>query len=1163
MSGTLDVLRKKTKDAGDNLCHVAHTFRQCFCAAEGTILGQYDDWAILFECPAMDTEECCLWAACFKCKPSSRSQKIRSMEALKRHGARCHKAPKKRKEPHPDCDPPQPVKLPDSDDSGTDINCMQDCDSPPGATDRSEVEAGLGPIYQKPEQVVFDSVTDTDLQWVDCDEPFHIANGRKESSSFFFHQHNRGSTFGGVEYLVKRSLLQKELGFAELSQIHIPETHVELQLKIAKLAYMTTKTNRQLLADIMTACYHIGCEDGNVTAREMINNEVNKKIREAEYSFQPHIHFVRDEIDYVDSRNKIPTRRAHRFSTDIPENTNDIRKWYLEGKHAVVPNLPHPPVLENIPAHAYLSIIDCLEDFLAHWRGEEIEAITDKTVATREVVTKRCQSLHAKEILEEARGRVSPGTNCVAFSLTFWSDDAETNTFSKMNRNSSIWVKTLSICTVAEGGQQMQATYPIAVGRKSSSHDLVEKKHQEDLRDLRNGSRLFYIGSRRMCVSVQPAPFAILQDQPEKRSANKLMLGNSQFHTRWGWSADHSALYAASKLQPCTVCVTNLSGMIERREFLSAFPSCDVCLSYDISLKGNLGLSQLSADYPSIASMCGVCCPRWKERTTVVDGQRKLRPFQITYEGLKAAVDMAHHGFCHHDWSLLNCDAYLRVEGVNASYIEEVMEHAVNAYALQSARESQSADLPAMEEHCARHPDLYLQCPYAPTWERLGLILLDTIDAPMHLIFLGIVQSVMLKIQEWLKLQSKNASFIQSNGPYLLAFVNMSIDWLHLQPYKGGKFGGYVSEDYLGFSRVMKWFFQNVGESMVEKESNEAPTGLSPKKWLVKHNKAWLKIRGMSQEGKAAELTQRVAAAMAMGEDCPKPIPVPVLELAQVRDVVLALGDMLECIMGAAVIEETPKKARVLIKWFLHKFDVLDVSLRRGKDSPAIISKYNFMCLMNIPLIMERFGPIRNLWEGGFRGEGFLRITKPLVTQGLKLGWESHLMKKLLRNKALDTLLERRNGKVPSSLLSKGSLRERSRQFHKYDSQLQLVMAVNSKLVCNEKIPVSVLLLDRAGVVELYSVVGDYETLVPITMVNDSPTAKFGLFYYKLTAQDTFCHWEEDILQSAGHIKIGYAVLLPLLNTEEETEDSRRFAVVSSNWKSLSPDNLLSHLIDD
>ena len=90
-----------------------------------------------------------------------------------------------------------------------------------------------------------------------------------------------------------------------------------------------------------------------------------------------------------------------------------------------------------------------------------------------------------------------------------------------------------------------------------------------------------------------------------------------------------------------------------------------------------------------------------------------------------------------------------------------------------------------------------------------------------------------------------------------------------------------MSEDYLGFSRVMKWFFQNVGEYMVEKESNEPPTGLSPKKWLVKHNKAWLKIRGMSQEGKAAELTQRVAAAMAMGEDCPKPIPVPVLELAK------------------------------------------------------------------------------------------------------------------------------------------------------------------------------------------------------------------------------------------------------------------------------------------
>ena len=49
---------------------------------------------------------------------------------------------------------------------------------------------------------------------------------------------------------------------------------------------------------------------------------------------------------------------------------------------------------------------------------------------------------------------------------------------------------------------------------------------------------------------------------------------------------------------------------------------------------------------------------------------------------------------------------------------------------------------------------------------------------------------------------------------------------------------------------------------------------------------------------------------------------------------------------------------------------------------------------------MRLLGPVRNRWEGGFRGEGFLRVVKPMVF-GMKRNWEYNLLLNLLRQKSL------------------------------------------------------------------------------------------------------------------------------------------------------------------
>lgn len=54
---------------------------------------------------------------------------------------------------------------------------------------------------------------------------------------------------------------------------------------------------------------------------------------------------------------------------------------------------------------------------------------------------------------------------------------------------------------------------------------------------------------------------------------------------------------------------------------------------------------------------------------------------------------------------------------------------------------------------------------------------------------------------------------------------------------------------------------------------------------------------------------------------------------------------------------------------------------------------------------MRNFGPLRNLWEGGVHGEGFLRYVKPMhTTIGLRYEWYMHVLERVIKKKILGML---------------------------------------------------------------------------------------------------------------------------------------------------------------
>jgi hypothetical protein len=168
------------------------------------------------------------------------------------------------------------------------------------------------------------------------------------------------------------------------------------------------------------------------------------------------------------------------------------------------------------------------------------------------------------------------------------------------------------------------------------------------------------------------------------------------------------------------------------------------------------------------------------------------------------------------------------------------------------------------------------------------------------------------------------------------------------------------------------------------------------KNWKVKENKLWLEIRGLSTDGKASELKDRVDDYLKMNVQP----PIITTESESIDDI-LTLIDLLTEVIGTlmskATLYDEINYIELLIRKFLNYYNKVDKEVARIDDSPTWMTQYNFLCLLNIPSIMRKFGCCRNIWEGGIEGEGFLRKYKRELQNGIKYKWQIWTINNLLQ----------------------------------------------------------------------------------------------------------------------------------------------------------------------
>jgi hypothetical protein len=761
----------------------------------------------------------------------------------------------------------------------------------------------------------------------------------------------------------------------------------------------------------------------------------------------------------------------------IPTTFAQIRTIYSEGRHSIMQNLPYPAIQTNVPHHCYVKISDVIEDFLAHGFLPLQPSLHQSTAWISEM----SQSPQLVSSLQSANAKFG---NIPFFFIGFkeWQDDYESQ-YAKKDRG-SVWCKNITILA-EQGTPRHLCTYPIAFSSKGVDHQPVEKQLEKDmLRFMGNGENLFYSSRLGRQIRVHACLYVSLADQLERRPVTRTSSGNHTYHARFGYSIRFKSLL--HRLPSCTACRISIREKIASiytgsyiSDYISAYqpPECQVCLSWlqDPSLRQDVSYPA-PADYPS----------------SELDDSRQLFPFRLTFEKLIDASLKAIENIRSGAWTAKQGEAYLDVHCIIKDTKQDIIERASIQRQL-----SVNHGLSAEERDALRQKvdnQLLLDPTFLDDWQPPAIwnrnaTLAQHLDAPMHLIFHGIVKGMCPMTLEWLTNRRSLAGFNRYYGKGLLdPICGFSLDWCKLIEFNGS-FAGWLAENYVGLTKISLWFWSGILN--VSEDPAYVPPNTPFHRWNGNECKEWLKNHGIKDTSKitAAQAKQDVAEMMTRNEGPPVMPNVTGGTIDIIVSLYLSLDRLVRVLMAPAYPVGSKDTVTLHVLDFLNCFETFR-PVRVGREMPEWLTMYNFLCLLNLPDAIDNLGPLRFNYEGNSEGEGFIPMVKPLLSQGMRKNWQNNLAHRFFRNRSMK--LVSRDARLfigdEGTCDYQESTPYRKKMFHKYRSWQQ----VQSDFM--KGLPLSLVLL-RNGF--LGAVVKDSEAFVfvPVRLLNFI-SCRFGLNYF-------------------------------------------------------------------
>lgn len=591
------------------------------------------------------------------------------------------------------------------------------------------------------------------------------------------------------------------------------------------------------------------------------------------------------------------TVTRYSIATKIPTMPSTLRCQITDGKNAFLPNIPLP-MFEVVDKHVYVSIRSCLAYLMAF--GIPLINLDAMNGMDAPVVQQLYQSKIIKEFVTKSQNLHSSSKYDITTYAIEWSDSFDPNTSTKNNRG-SVYVKSITFARPPDSSFPSSCyTFPVCIGPSKASHYEVEKRLKVELESFKTTSPLiFFDGLSKSNKSVYLDLICSLQDQPERRSSCYLLMGNAKFCPRWGVSLNYYEMH--DKIRSCSICVENLL------KGSNVMNECSKCVSWDDNFSNDLLKFDPPKGYPSN-------CP-------FLTNDGKLRPKNITSNMLRGVVQCILNHLKTDSWTLKEAELCMNVHGINAEFSKQLLDYTTKT-------DLNSVNLETVESTII-----------PITWLR-SIDISNHVEATMHLLFLGIVKTILMNTNSMLKEMKKMTSFVENIDQYLKPIQKLLLPWCKMAPFGTGKFGGHVSENYLAMGRIIKWYSC---------------------------------IVGLFVDGNAFhELYNNLV------------------------NVIASLYAMLSRILQRSVTKELCQSSLRHIKIFLNYYALFD-DLLNGVENLGWIKKYNFLSLLNLPVQMQNYGPLLNLWEGSSMGEKIISTLKPEIVSGLRKNWQQNLYKKVMK----------------------------------------------------------------------------------------------------------------------------------------------------------------------
>ena len=832
---------------------------------------------------------------------------------------------------------------------------------------------------------------------------------------------------------------------------------------------------------------------------------------------------------------------ANQYTPSIPITYADIRSKCTEGPNSVVKNLPYPEVQTEVSGHCYVRISDAIEDFLAHG----FLPLQPSLVQSEQWVTQLSESPQLVRSLQKAMAMY--GQNPFYF-LAFkeWQDDYESQ-YAKTDR-SSVWCKNITI--LAEPGTPRHlCTYPIAFSTKQGNHQSVETKLENDMqRFLGVGPHMFYSSKLGKQIPVHACLYVSLADQLERRPVTCTTGGNHNFHTRFGYSIRYKSFFR--RLPSCPTCCEFISSKIAsiyKGCYISEptaqyqLPRCENCLCWLPNLDMHPDLSYAAPDnYP----------------TSELDSEGNIRPFQLSFDLLIAAANKATEKIVSGSWTIQQANVYLDTHCIIAGTREDIikraslhrqMNTAVGSEANQSLQER-------IQEMLALDPTIL--DPWTPPaiWSR-PVTFSQHLDAPMHLIFHGIIKGMCPYFKEWLKNRNKHASFVTYYQGLLEPIAALSLDWCKLIGFSGS-FAGWLAKNYVGLSKISLWFWS--GLLYVSNDPEYQQPSIPYTRWTGQMCKDWLKSRRIETKDMTAALAKERVANLMTQADGPPPIPQPTGgNISTIMEMLICLDRMVRVLMDNAYPVGGKEVITLHILDFLNSFAKFK-PITEDRNFPEWLTCFNYLCLLNLPDAIEQLGPLRFNYEGSTEGEGFIPMVKPLLSQGMRKNWQKNLAHRFFRSRAMKFVVRDARvfiGSQNEANLSDSSFESsyRKKNFHRYRNWEQVQTNFSKGM------PISLVLL-RSGFLGAVLEDRDSWLLVPV-IIGDFRETQAGLHYFNFSLFER----NENGIITRNVINFGkeadflnFVLLLPLLKSEKYIPTPNiSWTMVGSEYERLGPDGTL------